>query len=221
VGVEAASSSTPEWEDLWVPETSSEKDSLEVTESTDLLPGERAKLQRFSSQFIDLQTALFAYLTSRTGGDTGGAEDCLQEVAMVLWKKHDPDWSAEDFRRFAYRCASIEARAWHRKRQRSGTRMVFLAPDVVETVSQQIVESVSTDPTPTQIRLEALRSCVEALNPRQRELLDIRYDDSGTGKTLAEIAAERGEKPDSFYKRLERIRSALQQCILKRLKARS
>jgi RNA polymerase sigma-70 factor (ECF subfamily) len=183
-----------------------------------LTENERSRTERFTNYFGELRPVLTAFLTTRTGGDVSAAVDCLQEVALVLWKKHDPSWSLEDFRRYAFRCADIEALSFHRKRHRLGKRIVYLAPDVIQSLGHEAQELAAEDPFPSHQRLKSLQLCLEALDPEQRELLDARYERDGIGKSVADIAEERGFKIETLYKRLERIRTSLQNCIVKRLK---
>ena len=176
------------------------------------------RITRFTDFFAEIRPALSAYLVTKTGGDPSAAGDCLQEVAVVLWKKHGADWSLEDFRRYAFRCADIEARSHRRKWHRLGKRIVYLAPDVVQALGNETQEQIAADPAPSRRRLDALKLCLEHLDPAQRELLDARYEKDNVGKSVADIAEERGYKMEALYKRLERIRTSLQNCIVKRLK---
>lgn len=180
-----------------------------------LTEDEHARIARFTGYFSELQPVLSAFLVTRTGGDPSAAGDCLQEVAMVLWKKHDASWNPEDFRRYAFRCADIEVRSYWRKCRRLGRRIVYLAPDVIQALGNETLEQIAADPVPGRRRLEALRLCLAQLDPAQRELLDARYEKAGAGKGVADIAKERGCKMEALYKRLERIHTSLQGCILK------
>lgn len=176
------------------------------------------KITRFTDYFSEIRPALSAFLVTRTGGDPSAAGDCLQEVAVVLWKKHDANWTLEDFRRYAFRCADIEARSYRRKCHRQGKRIIYLAPDVVQALGNEAQEQIAADLVPSRRRLDALQLCLNELDPIQRELLDARYEKDGVGKSVADIAEERGCKMEALYKRLERIRTSLQSCIVKRLK---
>ncbi|MDH4445129.1 MAG: sigma-70 family RNA polymerase sigma factor [Akkermansiaceae bacterium] len=179
---------------------------------------DHAKITRFTDYFAEIRPVLSAFLVTRTGGDPSAAGDCLQEVAVILWKKHGTDWSLEDFRRYAFRCADLEASSYRRKCHRLGKRMVYLAPDVVEALGNETQEQIAADPVPSRRRLDALQLCLSGLDPTQRELLDARYEKAGVGKSVAEIAEVRGCKLEALYKRLERIRTSLHRCIVKRLK---
>jgi RNA polymerase sigma factor (sigma-70 family) len=191
---------------------------LDQVIASGLTGDDQAKIARFTGYFADLRPVLLAFLVTRTGGDPSAAGDCLQEVAVVLWKKHDSGWSSEDFRRYAFRCADIEARSYRRKCHRQGRRIVYLAPDVIQSLGNETQEQITADPVTSRRRLDALRLCLEGLDPAQRELLDARYEKEGVGKSVADLAKERGCKMEALYKRLERIRTSLQGCILKHLK---
>ncbi len=191
---------------------------LDQAIASGLTGNDQARIARFTDYFAELRPVLSAFLVTRTGGDPSAAGDCLQEVAVVLWKKYDVNWSAEDFRRYAFRCADIEARSYRRKCHRLGKRIVYLAPDVIQALGNETQQQIAADPVPSRQRLEALRLCLDGLDPVQRELLDARYEKDGVGKSVADIAKERDCKMEALYKRLERIRTSLQACILKRLK---
>jgi RNA polymerase sigma factor (sigma-70 family) len=191
---------------------------LDQALATGLTEDEQARVERFTEYFAELRPVLSAFLVTRTGGDPSAAGDCLQEVAVVLWKKHDDSWSPEDFRRYAFRCADIEARSYRRKCHRLGKHIIYLAPDVVQALGNETQEQIAADPVPSRRRLDALQLCLSGLDPMQRELLDARYEKAGVGKSVADIAEERGCKMEALYKRLERIRTSLQSCIVKRLK---
>jgi RNA polymerase sigma factor (sigma-70 family) len=191
---------------------------LDKAIASGLTGDDHARVARFTDYFAELRPVLSAFLVTRTGGDPSAAGDCLQEVAVVLWKKHDANWSPEDFRRYAFRCADIEARSYRRKCHRLGKRIIYLAPDVIQALGNETQQQIAADPVPSRRRLDALRLCLDGLDPAQRELLDARYEKDGVGKSVADIAKERGCKMEALYKRLERIRTSLQACILKRLK---
>jgi RNA polymerase sigma factor (sigma-70 family) len=192
--------------------------NLDYLEASGIAEAEHLRVARFTDWFAEHRPALLAFIVTRTGGDANAAGDCLQEVALVLWKKHEPRWSSEDFRRYAFRCAEIEARSFRRRNRRLGRRIVYLAPDIVQALGTEAQQLIAEDPFSNRQRLDALRLCLDQLESTQRELLDARYERTGLGKTVSEIAKERGCKIETLYKRLERIRTSLQACILKRLK---
>ena len=138
---------------------------LDPVIASGLTEGDPTRIARFTDYFAELRPVLSAFLVTRTGGDPSAAGDCLQEVAVVLWKKHEADWSLEDFRRYAFRCADIEARSYRRKCHRLGKRIVYLAPDVIQALGNETQEQIAADPVPSRRRLDALRLCLDGLDP--------------------------------------------------------
>ncbi len=191
---------------------------LDPAIASGLAEGDPTSIARFTRHLAELRPALSAYLVTRTGGDPGAADDCLQEVALVLWKKQGADWSLEDFRRYAFRCADIEARSYRRKCHRQGKRIVYLSPDIIQALGNETQQQIAAEPAYCRRRLDSLQMCLDGLDPTQRELLDARYEKEGAGKNIADLARDRGCTLESLYKRLERIRTSLHACILKRLK---
>lgn len=180
-----------------------------------LLNQDRAAL--FSSQFATLRVELYAFLLSRIGADVSSAEDCLQEIAIVLWNKHQSDWTAEDYRRYAFRCANIEAKAYHRKNRRTQKHITYLSPDMVTALSTEVMKCEREDAALSMQRTAALKQCMDQLNPKDKEILDARYDKQGRRFTINDLAAHQNCKTTAIYKRLERLRSSLHQCISKRI----
>ena len=98
------------------------------------------KAESFSNHFSEIRGELSAYLISRTGGDVSIAEDCLQEIAIVLWNKHESHWKRQDYQCSAYRCASIEFQAHFRKIGKLNKHLTYLAPETVEALSAGVLE---------------------------------------------------------------------------------
>ena len=63
-------------------------------------------------------------------------------------------------------------------------------------------------------RLEALRTCIDRLQPAHRQLVDLRYH---SGTPVKNIAAKLARSAASISMSLMRIREALQKCVQRRL----
>jgi RNA polymerase sigma-70 factor (ECF subfamily) len=59
-------------------------------------------------------------------------------------------------------------------------------------------------------RRRALETCLEKLSPPQRELLSAAY---GPGARFNEVAAKVGKSAEAFYKTIQRLRTALLECV--------
>ncbi|MEM9944218.1 MAG: sigma factor-like helix-turn-helix DNA-binding protein, partial [Planctomycetota bacterium] len=61
---------------------------------------------------------------------------------------------------------------------------------------------------------EALRNCLKHLNQEDKRLVELRYQ---TEMSIMELSETTGQSANSFYKRLQRIRKELMECIIGRL----
>ncbi|HXG62845.1 MAG TPA: sigma-70 family RNA polymerase sigma factor [Planctomycetota bacterium] len=148
------------------------------------------------------QGRLFAYILSLVG-DPDAANDILQETNVVLWRDSKEFRPGSSFAAWAFRIAHFQVMAFRQRRLRD--RLIFqdelldlLAAGARET--DDLFES----------RQERLTSCLEKLNPDHREMLRRRYAE---GRSVQEIARDRGMTPNAAMQALFRIRKALLQCV--------
>ncbi|MDQ8189025.1 sigma-70 family RNA polymerase sigma factor [Roseibacillus persicicus] len=171
--------------------------------------------EKFSSLLTLVRPSLAAYLSSFLR-DRGEIEDCMQEVFLVVWKKFHLDWDEVDFRKYSFTCARFKALNLLRKK---GVRsMVFLDPEVSELIGDRVwslAEQSSRQEEKENVR--ALEQCVSALGEEQKRILNARYG-GGEGETLEELAGKISRKLPTLYKQLERLRTALRNCVEQRMK---
>ncbi|WP_193213431.1 hypothetical protein [Luteolibacter marinus] len=195
--------------------------SLSIADPSDRLPaggdtavaaGEVAlRMQCFAEFWQGARPSVRAYLASFVP-DGGILDDCVQEVALVAWKKGPLDKGSHDFLHHALACARHIGMAARRKIR--ADRLNLLAPDVAGSLA----DSVATlDPVagPSD-RVLALRQCIGRLSADQQALIRRRYGDEGSA-ALAEEARRSGKSIDTLYKRLERLRGLLRDCVTRQL----
>jgi RNA polymerase sigma-70 factor (ECF subfamily) len=157
-------------------------------------------------EFVQLltssQSALYAFIVSLLGG-VNDANDVLQETNMKLCLKctqYDPQ---QPFLRWAYSFARFEVLAFRKTRQRS--RLV-LDDGLLATVAAELEES--SEDSARQIRI--LETCIEQLNPRQRELIAARY---GRGEAVQDIARRLSRPENAMAALFYRLRKLLADCV--------
>lgn len=131
------------------------------------------------------------------------ANDIMQETALGLWKRFDEYDAGKPFVNWAFRFAYFEVLRYRKTRSRS--RLVF-TDELVETLHE---ESVNKQPE-LERRQQALEQCMQKLEPDERELITRRYASSSTIRQLAEawnVPVKR------LYKKMERLRLRLFQCV--------
>jgi RNA polymerase sigma-70 factor, ECF subfamily len=167
-------------------------------------------MQRDTEPFIELltgaQSAVFGYVMSLCH-DPSLAKDIVQETNLTLWRKAEDFEEGTNFIAWACRTAYFHVLNHRRKQRRE--QLVF-DEDVFDYLAErQEARSYQTDE-----RLEALRSCIGTLPPRQRDLVDRRYL---PGASVQAIAKDDGKSEGAISQSLFRIRTALQKCVEQKL----
>lgn len=130
------------------------------------------------------------------------ANDVMQEVAMALWKRFGSLDAPENFRRWAFGVARLEALEFLRKKSRDrhvfGEDLLMQLADDAEEMADQFVEE-----------RKALDVCLQKLPSDQRSLVEAAY---APGVRMDELAARIGRTAMAVYKSLHRIRMMLTDC---------
>lgn len=139
------------------------------------------------------------------------ARDVLQETSVALCRKfveYDP---AKPFLPWAYRFAQLEVLK-QRERNQRGSRL--LSRELIERLAQ---EREAHEPV-LQARLEALEHCLAALPADDRELIRQRYQ---AGARAEQMVGQLGASRRTLFRKLDRIRRLLFECINRRVAAGS
>ena len=171
------------------------------------------KAQYFTQYYLTIQPALSAYLTSLVHSHAT-VEDCLQETCLVLWDKQQAHWELEDFRKFAFTTARFKAMSWLKKNKPN--TLVTLSPELTEQLAMAAAEDCSNSPSQQSDQMLALQKCLEALPAKQKELLESRYT-SEKKEGIKLLASRQNKTVASIYKQVTRLRSALRDCVERRL----
>ena len=137
----------------------------------------------------------------------GDAEDILQETSLVICEQFHEFEEGTDFVAWACQIAYWRVRYARQKYARS---KVLFNQEVLDAVAQTAGEM--TDELSD--RHEALRSCLQKLQLRDRELLLHRYE---PGAGVEDAARRSGRSLQTAYKALTRLRKLLLDCVTTRL----
>ncbi|QDT65129.1 sigma-70 family RNA polymerase sigma factor [Calycomorphotria hydatis] len=166
--------------------------------------------EQFVALIANAQLPMISFLRTllRYSGDV---EDVLQETNLVLWRKRHEYDRTRSFLTWACAIAHMQVLAYLKK----GSR------DRLESMSEQLLQALaelaSDRNSRMDVRLEALKECVQELPEGHRVLLRQRYRDGGG---VSEIADETGRSANSLSTIFYRIRGALKECIERRMEAR-
>lgn len=177
-----------------------------------IVPAE--EVEHFSTLLTEITPALSSYLSTMLR-DRSEIEDCMQEAFVVVWEKFNPEWDVEEFRRYSFTCARFKAMNLLRKR--SSRALVFMDPKVSELMDERIRHVAEDESTMLyKKRMRALEQCIGQLGKEQRKLLHARY--GSDTESLEDLSMKLSRKLPAIYKQLERLRSALKNCVEMRMK---
>lgn len=167
---------------------------------------ERDQHDRFLRLYVAHEEALRGFVRSLVP-TLEDAREVMQEVAAVLWRKADHLPPADDFRRWAFGVARLEALDFLRTRRRD--RHVFSDAFLLTLAD----ESIGAGDSFERERI-ALAACLQRLPTSRRELIEAAY---APGVRIDSLAARLGRTPMAVYKSLHRIRMALLACTERHL----
>jgi RNA polymerase sigma-70 factor (ECF subfamily) len=164
--------------------------------------------ERFLQLFLAHERRIFGFLLALVPS-WSDAEDLLQEASVVMWRKLDEFEPGTDFAAWALSIARYQVLS-HRKKQRR--ERVFFSERTLEMLADEMVALGPGDDA----RRDALEHCITRLNPRDRELIRLRYL---PGATTQAVAERLGRSIQAVYKSLNKIHEHLLACIRRTLAA--
>jgi len=158
--------------------------------------------------FLECQRGLLRYVMCFVP-NAHDARDIVQNTAVALWKKYDTYDSSEPFISWARGFALNETRMFMRTNQR--WRHYLDEETALALASRR--EELSEELDERRIHL---RECLRALPEKQKLIVEGYYFNDLKADNLAESS---GRSIEAIYKSLQRIRSTLMECVLRRQQA--
>jgi len=149
---------------------------------------------------------VFAYIFSMLPNQSD-ADDVLQEVGATLWQKFSEYEQGTDFTAWARRTAYYKVLHHYHKRSK--------VPRPLDTEFLNVIDDLSTRyAAELEARHQALADCYQALRAKDQELIELRY---AQGATTKSVAKKQSRTVASVYKALSRVHGALLECIDRRV----
>lgn len=156
----------------------------------------------FVLALVPVESRLYRYIAS-LAPVRADAEDLFQKSLLTAWQERRRFEPGGDL--FAWLCGIARNHVRHHYRTLQRSRVIF-DQQVVEQLAARLLEEDQY----FQQRQAALSHCLEKLPVPQRELVEEYYQSAGT---IREFARTRGLRVEALYKKLQRIRTALEECI--------
>ncbi|MDX2036287.1 MAG: sigma-70 family RNA polymerase sigma factor [Isosphaeraceae bacterium] len=170
-----------------------------------MMPRDRSR-EDFARRWIEVEPAVSAYVFASISS-FHDAEDVVQRVAQELARRFDEYDPSRPFSGWALWIAKSRVVDFYRVNRRG--RLIFS-----DDLLQRLAETIAEQAAGRNHRREALETCLERLPEKSRRMLELRYVDE---LSAAEVAREVGSTSGSVRVLLTRIRSALADCIQRRL----
>jgi RNA polymerase sigma-70 factor (ECF subfamily) len=145
---------------------------------------------------------IYAYLLTLLP-NWADAEEVFQDVSAVLWEKFGEFAPGTDFGAWAFRIAHFKAL---KRRSQNSTRSKLFSELAMDAVAAEI--ELMSDTLESQYW--QLAGCFAALPDADRQLLQQRYEQGGTPRSIAE---QHGRPVQQVYRALDRVRRALLRCV--------
>ena len=169
-------------------------------------------MKRDTEPFLALLTAsqssLYAYIVSLLP-NRQQADDILQETNIVLWRKADEFQEGTSF--VAWACQIAYFNVLSHRRRMARDKHTF-GDDLFDYLAERQCERIDA----VEDRQQALRRCLQKLPPKQRELIEARYQ---PGASVRRMADERETTEGALSQSLYRIRATLLDCIKRNMPA--
>ena len=136
------------------------------------------------------------------------AEDAYQDMLAKVFEKQETFEGPKHLRDWSWKV--LRHRCYELIRQRK-RRPSLLDESILELVDSELESRETPDVAQ---RADALRTCLDGLTVRSRDIIRLRYFEGLQG---IQVAEELDCKPDAIYKSLQRIYVALADCIRREL----
>jgi RNA polymerase sigma-70 factor, ECF subfamily len=156
----------------------------------------------FMERFVAAQSQMYGYIATLLP-NRADADDLFQQTSLILWKKREQYDPARNFASWACGIAHNEVRNFLRQGSRRGAYLSDALMEKLADLRHSMADRVA-------VQLQQLAECMKKLSAEQRELLEQCYMDD---QSIKAIAKQRQVEPGTLYKRLDRIRWSLMDCI--------
>jgi RNA polymerase sigma-70 factor (ECF subfamily) len=135
------------------------------------------------------------------------SEEVLQIANVVMWQKFDQFQPGTNFFSWACRVIHLTSKDYLKRQGREKLRFCdeFLDRVAVETTDRQ--DELAE-------REKALSQCIAKLRDKQRQILNLRYQQ---GQTIDQIANSFGVSDKAIYQSLSRMYKGLSDCVGRQL----
>ncbi len=167
---------------------------------------ESLRTNEFLRYLMGNQKRIYAFILAMVPNHED-AQDLFQQTVLVMWSRFDSFTPGTSFSAWGITVARYQILNARKRYSQGSLQFSEAALELLQRESDPFVDQLES-------RMQALRGCVRRLNPRDYDLIRLRYEDEIAIRAIAERA---GRSVQSVYKRIARIHEALLQCVRRAL----
>ncbi len=156
----------------------------------------------FLELLIPNQKRLFSYIVKLIP-NYSDAEDVMQEVVQLLWKKYSDYVPNTDFIAWALSIARYKVFEYYKESKRNQQRLSNETVRILE--KESLISNKEFDR-----HLEAIKTCLDKLKQSDYLLIKLRYE---LNEKVKSIAARFGCSVQNIYRNLTRVHNLLLSCV--------
>lgn len=163
--------------------------------------------ESFLKVLVPNQKRIFSYIATLIP-NYADAEDVMQEVVGLLWRKFADYTPHTDFVAWALTVAKYKVYEYYKEIKRNQRKLSNETIRILERES-------STSASDYTVHLEAVKKCIQKLDAKDYRLIQLRYE---LNENVKHIASRFGRSVQSVYKSLARIHNILLWCVNRQLR---
>ena len=164
------------------------------------------KDEHFLRLLMGNQQNIYAFILAMVH-NRNDADDILQETITIMWRVFDDYQPGTSFVAWGISIARNVVLKFFEKNRHSKLKFSSDIEKELDSITLKTLKSGEN-------RIDALRNCLKKLDLPNLGLIRLHYEE---GKSIKQIAIERGISPHTMYRVMGRIHKLLQQCIHKTL----
>ncbi|MBI9019396.1 MAG: sigma-70 family RNA polymerase sigma factor [Phycisphaerae bacterium] len=149
---------------------------------------------------------IYAFILTMVG-NYSDADDLMQEVSAVMWRKFDQFDPETSFYAWGMTIANFEILRFRKKHSRAKVQFN-------DALYEKALESIFVGDDRADVRVEALQDCRRKLSEKDQKLLKLRYEKDKRPEQIAK-ATDRSRR--SIFRDLSRVHNLLHQCVNRKL----
>ena len=167
---------------------------------------ESSQTNEFLRLLMANQKRIYAFILA-TVPNRQDADDLFQETVLLMWSKFDDFQRGTSFVAWGITVAKYQILSVRKRHAVRSLHFSAMAMELLHSESDAFLEQMDS-------RTQALRVCIRKLNPRDYELICLRYQDELAPRSIAQ---QMGRSVQSIYKRMARIHETLLRCVRRAL----